>query len=455
MLTSLSLNNFKSWKSIDQMRLAPITGLFGTNSSGKTSIIQSLLLLKQTAASADRAQVLELGGERALTSLGTLGDVLHAHDSAEHLGIGLAWDLPKLLEIRNPERLRSALFSDAEIDFSTEIGCDAKGAPFVRRFSYGFSNHTFEMLRTSESKDNYKLVSQGVPGFTFKRAQGRAWPLPAPVKCYGFPDQVRAYFQNASFLSDFELQLEGLLGSTYYLGPLREHPQRQYSWGGGQPEDVGPAGGRVVEALLAARSQGLTISRGQGRKRRHLDEQVAVWLKDLGLIHSFSIDPIAPGSNLYQVHVRKGPASSDVLLTDVGFGVSQILPVIALCYYVPRGSVVILEQPEIHLHPSVQAGLADVILDAVKVRGIQVILESHSEHLLLRLQRRIAEEAADPDDIALYFCDNVRGQSVLTELDVNLLGQISNWPRDFFGDAFGETAAMTRAGLKRQIVSQG
>ena len=69
----------------------------------------------------------------------------------------------------------------------------------------------------------------------------------------------------------------------------------------------------------------------------------------------------------------------------MGIGVSQVLPVLVLCYYVPEGSTIILEQPELHLHPSVQAGLADVFIDVIKHRNVQILLESHSEHLLRRL----------------------------------------------------------------------
>lgn len=170
------------------------------------------------------------------------------------------------------------------------------------------------------------------------------------------------------------------------------------------------------------------------------------------MIESFTVKPITSGSSLYQVWIRRWPESSDVLITDVGFGVSQVLPVIALCYYVPEGSTIILEQPEIHLHPSVQAGLADVFIDAIKKRNIQIIVESHSEHLLKRLQRRIAEEyeSLRPDDVALYFTENRAGTSHLEELQLDLFGNITNWPKDFFGDPFGEMAAMTEATLKRQ-----
>ena len=175
-----------------------------------------------------------------------------------------------------------------------------------------------------------------------------------------------------------------------------------------------------------------------------------VWLKELGLIHDFSVKPLATGGNIYQVRVQKTKSSAEVLITDVGFGVSQILPVLTLLYYVPEGSMVILEQPEIHLHPSVQSGLADVLIDAVKNRKLQIILESHSEHLLRRIQRRIADETLTAQDTALYFCAPGDNGSTIDSLEVDIFGNIKNWPKDFFGDEFNEMAAMTRSAMQRK-----
>jgi predicted ATPase len=155
--------------------------------------------------------------------------------------------------------------------------------------------------------------------------------------------------------------------------------------------------------------------------------------------------------------VQRFPDTAKVLITDVGFGVSQVLPVLVLCYYAPEGSTIILEQPEIHLHPSVQAGLADVFIDAIKTRKIQIIVESHSEHLLRRLQRRIAEEkdGLSSQDIKLYFCNSKQdGSSSLTTLEIDDFGNIANWPENFFGDEIGDLFAMTEAAMKRQIVSE-
>ena len=135
---------------------------------------------------------------------------------------------------------------------------------------------------------------------------------------------------------------------------------------------------------------------------------------------------------------------------DVGFGVSQALPVLILCYYAPEGSILILEQPEAHLHPKVQSELGDVLIDVVKNRDLQIILESHSEHLLHRLMRRTAEEQLCVDDTALYFCQINEGASEVEQLKVDEYGNISNWPQEFFGDITGELIKQAEAEIEHR-----
>jgi predicted ATPase len=457
MITKLAVHNFKSWGSTGEVRLAPITGFFGSNSSGKTSLLQLLLMLKQTTESADRTQVLNLGDDRSLVELGTFKDIIYNHQKNESLKWELDWELKENLKIPDPEQRGKTLFDGKSLKFKAEINENGAGRMAVNKLTYNFSAHDFIMKRKTKDKNQYDLSSEASSSahhFKFKRSMGRAWELPTPVKCYGFPDQVKAYYQNAGFLSDFVLAFEKLFSEIYYLGPLREYPRRQYTWAGAQPADMGRRGEKVIDAILASREKKEVISRGKGLRRFTAEQYVAYWLRELKMIHDFKVEPITKESNLYRVWVRKTENSANVLITDVGFGVSQILPVITLCYYVPEGSTILMEQPEIHLHPSVQAGLADVFIDAVKTRKIQIILESHSEYLLKRLQRRIAEEQITSTDAALYFCDMVNGGSKMTELNLDLFGNITNWPEGFFGDDFGEMAAMTQAILQRQKMGQ-
>jgi len=242
-----------------------------------------------------------------------------------------------------------------------------------------------------------------------------------------------------------------MMDKIYYLGPLRIYPKREYQWSGASPFDVGYRGESTVDAILSATIRGEKRSLAKKRNKIAFQEIIAYWLKELGLIQSFSIKEIAEGSNLYQAIVKRDEESPEAFLTDVGFGVSQVLPALVLLYYVPEGSTVLMEQPEIHLHPSVQSNLADVILQVAKHRNIQVIIESHSEHLLRRFQRRIAEEQYPADELKLYFCDSVQGESKLSDLNIDLFGEIRNWPENFFGDEMTEIAETRKAVLKRKM----
>jgi predicted ATPase len=450
MLTRLHLERFKAWRLIDEMRLAPITGLFGTNSSGKTSVLQFLLMLKQTIESTDRTQVLNLGDQRSYVELGTFRDVVHGHARPGRLAWEIGFKLSNPLTVLDPETENSTLFEGDTLGVRAKLVAHHGPQRFVESIGYEFAQHiyTFEYVQDAHG---YHLSQRGPTAFQVRRAPGRPWALPPPVKCYGFPDQVYSYFQNVGFLADLQLAFEQQFTSLYYLGPLREYPHRIYTWTGTQPADVGQRGEKVVDAILSSRERGERISRGKGRIKLTLEEIVAGWLQKLGLVESFAVERVSEESSLFEVRVRKTSESAPVLITDVGFGISQILPVVALCYYVPSGSTIIFEQPEIHLHPSVQAGLADVLIDAVRLRKVQIIVESHSEHFLRRLQRRIAEaKEITNEEVALYFCRFEGTQSKLDPLDMDPFGNIRNWPTDFFGNEFEEMAKKTLAAMRRK-----
>lgn len=446
MLRRLKFRNFKSWDEAS-LDFGQITGLFGTNSSGKTSLIQFLLLLKQTKDATDRAIPLDLNG--SYVRLGVYRDLIHRHMEEQPLSWSLAFEMTKELALIDPSGKRTATIARSRgLEIESEVRAWDQGA-VTTRLLYRLGGMTFSLLPKGEDESGFELIAEGGT-FQFVRTRGRPWEIPVgPVKSYAFPDQARTYFQNASFLSDIESAYEEQVDNIFYLGPLREYPQRDYLWARSKPLDVGIRGEKAIDAILAATAAGELRNVKYKAPRRPFQEMIAHWLREMGLIHDFRVEEIAEGSNRWQALVQIHKGGPDALLTDVGFGVSQVLPVATLLQYVPKHSTVILEQPEIHLHPLAQANLADLIINAATHRQVQVIVESHSEHLLLRLQRRIAEEAVSADDIKLYFCDAARGISKLAPLDLDLFGQISNWPKNFMGDAFGETYAAEKARLER------
>jgi predicted ATPase len=396
-----------------------------------------------------------------LVDLGTAQDIIHANSHGEYLEIELSWRHSTAIQVRDllkqARKMSSTILSSSSMTVATAIDVEA-GKLEVQNVTYKLGESSFSMSRREDRK-GYELTSSD---YEFVRSPGRVWPLPAPARFYGFPDQVRLYYQNAAFLSDLEVAFEDMCSQIRYLGPLRDDPKRQYVYSGAGQGDVGRRGELAVDALVSARFANTRVSRGYGggKSRRKLpgisiEHLVAEWLRELGLIDSFDVDALDDRETLYRIRVRRSPGSPSVMLTDVGFGVSQILPVLVLLAVASEGDTVVLEQPEIHLHPAVQSGLADIILETALVRNVQIILESHSEHLLSRLQRRIAEAKLSKNvevkaaDVALYFCSYGSQASNIDELEIDEFGNIRNWPADFFGNPLEDSVAMLQAAAAR------
>ena len=455
MLTSLRIKNFKAWRDTGSIRLAPLTVIFGANSAGKSSFGHLLLALKQTTLSVDRKRPLHLGDENSLIDLGTFAECLHNHNLKDALEFELGWKTHgKDMEASDP--LSKKKFAGDELELSVTLSADAKEQPRVDKLTYQLSRNTINQLAINYSRDEKGKLEITSDEYKFVRNTGRSWPLDEPDKFYRISDQSRARFQNAEFLSDFALNTEAALNSVYYLGPLREHPKRIYSWSGETPESVGQKGEFAVAAILAASAQGRMLNRGPRMHLARFDAFIAQWLKDLGIIESFEVKPVAEGRKEYEVVVKTHATASEVKITDVGFGVSQVLPALVQSFYCPPNSTIWMEQPEIHLHPQVQAELADVFISATqarengKERNTQLIVESHSEHFLNRLQLRIAEGTVMPEDVAVYFCRRSGSATELESLRLNMFGEIENWPENFFGDEMADIAGRTLAAMRRK-----
>ena len=181
----------------------------------------------------------------------------------------------------------------------------------------------------------------------------------APVhRCGRRHGNERPVANNQEFSDNAESTFEFVLSQVHYLSPQRDYSARSYYTTGIVPSDVGKNGGYTIYALLAARVGGNKVG------EIPLENYIAEKLKDLGLIDSFRLEELREGTNIFRVLVRHTPESPEVSLTDVGSGVSQVLSVLVQCYYAPESSTIVLELPELHLHPSVQSGLADIFIDA-------------------------------------------------------------------------------------------
>ena len=152
-------------------------------------------------------------------------------------------------------------------------------------------------------------------------------------------------------MQQFSSAFENLFADVYPLGPTRVQPKRSYHWEGEDPESIGQSGEDMIDSLLNARVNQTNNSLMKGKmsllknEYRHGSKKwilpIPFLLNELG--HEVHRD--------YDVLIQKGSDSAKVTLADMGYGLSQFLPVLVHCYYAPEGSTLILEQPDIHLHP--------------------------------------------------------------------------------------------------------
>ena len=438
MITHIRMKNFKSWKDSGEVQLAPLTGFFGTNSSGKSSLLQMLLLLKQTV---DSNEILFFGDEDSHVNLGNFQEVIHEHKEKEllELEFGCKFSEPLQIRVIRGGNLPTYMSRLSDIDGFTFETClrEVGGNLRVESISYHLNSENFEIMRWQKGKFNYA---------------GQSEDIRIIRSCYKLQVSERhRYSENLEKLfSTFEDQFS----NAHYLGPIRAEPQRQYHWNEKLLANVGQSGKNMIDALLVSRAnRQKTTFNGE---KVLIEDRISEWLKKMDLAYSFSLEPSSNGYNLdYDVRIQKSPTSAAVTLVDMGYGLAQFLPVLVLCYYAPEGSTLILEQPGIHLHPMVQSQIADLLIEVVNERKLQILVESHSEHLLNRLQRRIAEEKISVDKTALYFCRNDEGVSNIERLKMDEFGNISNWPENFFGNEMGDLFAMTEAQSERRKRAEG
>jgi len=454
MLTKMKLGNFKSWREME-IDLAPITLLFGTNSSGKTSILHALLLLKQTANSFDRGQHINFGGgDRDYVDFGSYRDLVYEHDERNSVEIALTWSAKAPMIDDYPDEYMfmnyQTLFYEAKWSkFEDQVELQK----LVYRGLVTLNDEWETKVEYSKNMDKtFDYVGdEKFNAFVFQPQN----PVFVPENAYRLPHEVfmeHKVFnpkneQEISYILDYRPAdyyngvFEDLIKLLHYLAPLRQSPKRTYLWTGSAPQTILPSGENTVPALIVAQ-----------RKGDPLPQQVSEWLVKLGLAQKLNIEAIDQDKRFYRTRIDIDNTSND--LTDVGFGVSQVLPVLTMLFFVPEGSIVLIEQPELHLHPSAQAQLADLFLEVAEKRKLQLIIESHSEHLLRRLQRRIAEPEhafATTENIKAYFCEPSDDGSKIKPVEINPYGQITNWPANFFGDISGDLEAMMDAGTQRRI----
>ena len=224
----------------------------------------------------------------------------------------------------------------------------------------------------------------------------------------------------------------GTLDRVHFVGPMRARAERTTMVGQGTEEYVGPAGEEMAAILHG---------------RPDLVDEVNAWCDRLDLgYHVRMLDPISEEivitagefAVLALEDLRHDPP---VLVSSrgVGYGIGQLLPIMVQSL-LSRGDLILIEQPEVHLHPRLQAAVGDLFIDTVASGRAQLLVETHSEHLVLRLLRRVREGRLDPADLAILYVDlDDEGSAFVRRLEVDRDGDlVDGWPGGFFDERLGE-----------------
>jgi energy-coupling factor transporter ATP-binding protein EcfA2 len=431
----MKLENFKIWRNTGPVRLAPITLLLGTNSSGKSSLIQSLLLIRQTVKGDDTSIDLNLGSADAGDSvaLGQFKDVLCRHGAAtettssNQVGIEFRWSESGALHDSAlfSARYRKGADGCAELDF-LRLGKDGQGFHVQRRKAGIYSLNIGSKRRSLWQSSDFR-----------------------PERSFAFsPAALNKLGEDADTIRPIGPALLSELRRIIYLGPVRRLAQRDYMWAGRMPDHIGDDGAKAIDALIASGVE-LQKARKSGQSpgnTARLFEETIGWLKKMDLADDLSVRSLGRSAR-HELLVEQHNEAANV--KDVGVGVSQVIPVVVAALFAKPGHVVIIEEPESHLHPLAQGVLAELLAQVSHERKVQFIIETHSEHLFRRMQTLIAKEVVIPNETAMYFVERDGKDARMRALDVDELGRVMNWPPKFFGDTLGETREQTELAIQR------
>ncbi len=243
-----------------------------------------------------------------------------------------------------------------------------------------------------------------------------------------------------------------LAAQVRYVGPLRHAPYRPFP--SAPDPDLGEVGveGEYVASVLQA-NRGIERHYpvpGGATEQLPLLEAVKRWMVDFGLAEDLRVREDTP--LVLGIDVVPPGLERPVTLSAVGVGVSQVLPVIVQCLVAGPGALVILEQPELHLHPAAQQRLGDFFL-ACTAWGQNLLVESHSEYLVLRLRRRVAEDRTDrlKEDLVLLFASRGHeGETVYQPIELTNTGALVEWPDGFFDQGADEAHQLLIASAAKQ-----
>lgn len=378
MINNLILGYFKCFEKLT-LSLGKLTLLTGVNAAGKSSIIQSILLLHQTMIQNEYGNELLLNGDSV--NLGSASDVIDEITGKNRLVIGLSDNKAKI-----------------EWVFSTQDRS---------KVTIELEKILYTDLHTSEQKEIYGIFSK-----------------PSLKNLIPFnPEQ----FPLLNPIVDIVFNVEYL--SAERVGPKETYPLNT----GISRKNVGIRGEYTPWFLNANQYDEVSSVLIIKDYPPNLIRQTEAWLNVFFPGTSFQINPIK-SSNMVSLVIKTSKALEFHRPQNVGFGITQVFPIIVACLSSKAGDLLLIENPESHLHPSGQSLMGE-FLSKCASSGVQVILESHSDHILNGIRKSVKNKIITPTSTIIHFFNKRDEENKLPQVispRINEKGNLDQWPKGFF-----------------------
>ncbi len=427
-INNIRFENFKCFKKLD-LELGRVTLLTGANSSGKSSVIYGILGALQSGEFP-----LQFSPNGKYVEMGDFQELSNNHDKSNIIKIGFDiggndkvevntfWEIDK---IRKLPKLNSFT---AKTDFYTLVL--KKEKKYKLKFEYFSEKDPMKKIRTSEFTSKLmEFISEmmkenGVDSKVLGKDIKKEMKPYVELEFKDFSEMRKHIFEKGGvalgqIFQEIMKNFKNIDKEINYISSFRLHPDRTYYEQSKTNFKIGKFGERYTDQLI----------QWQTKKSKKYKELIS-HLNKLELVNEIKAKRLEGGR--YELLVK--PKNEGVLssLADVGFGISQFLPILIADLQLSDSSTLFVSQPEIHLHPSIQANFADYLINQIKKTNKSYIIETHSEYLINRLRLAIVKKESEKKDIKSYFFLNNGIDVTSYELDFTETGQIKNAPEDFF-----------------------
>lgn len=429
----LSIDNFKSINHVVEVDVSDLTVLAGVNSSGKSSLIQSLLLLKQTLNSSS-SEMLNLNGPYVYAN--SLMDLMHNKKTGK-MKFALRFDGEELENTEVANFYQDSEIESLLLEIEFQISKDTFNlAMFHLRIIYKediikSGHNIINLLITRKPrKGTYDIVDNG-------RVQ-RDFTLDNYAFANFFPIFAKKELCSLEipWSKGVRDSLNNILDKVVYIAPQRVFPVLARSYQADvEKRYVLPDGEntRFILDNMSNDEKSLDLVKEWLCARFHL-------AKDLNIVKE--------SGKRYRVVITTNE-DIKVDLMHMGFGLSQILPIITQGCISRPNSLMIVEDPDVHMHPSIQAAMADFFIFLCLERNVSVLVETHSDHFITRLRRRIAEKDIEADKVHLLFVMNEYGSSEYKTIGLYDSGKLKGtMPHGFLDTRDSDFKAILEANRK-------